>query len=318
MPLPSSRDVHVDQLLTNVSIAYKNQSYIADEAFPLLPVQKQSNIIPSYDKSYWFRDEVRVGGPGAEIPVSEYAVTTTDTYYCLRNRLGRLIYDEVRDNADAPFNLEREAVEFLSDKMQMRREVSFVANQFAASTWTTDVAGTTNFTQWSNYSGSSPVLDVTTYKDSVEALIGREPNKFFIGKQVYVQLKNHPDIIDLIKYTQRGQIGPDLLASLLEFDKVLIGRAIYTTDKEGTAEASVSYSRIWGKHGLMLYVPPSPSLMTPAAGYTVVWQRVAGALQYMQRFRKDEQEADLLVINSYFTQKRTSAAAGAFLQNAVA
>lgn len=30
MPLPTSRDVHVDQMLTNVSVAYKNQMYIAD------------------------------------------------------------------------------------------------------------------------------------------------------------------------------------------------------------------------------------------------------------------------------------------------
>ncbi len=89
MPLPTSRDVHVDQMLTNVSVAYKNASYIADEAFPLLPVQKQSNIIPSYDQSYWFRDEAKMAGPGTEIAVADYAVTTSDTYFCHRHRLGR-------------------------------------------------------------------------------------------------------------------------------------------------------------------------------------------------------------------------------------
>lgn len=318
MPLPTSRDVHIDQMLTNVSIAYKNAQYIADEAFPLLPVQKQSNIIPSYDQSYWFRDEAKMAAPGAEIPLAEYAVSTSDTYFCHRHRLGRIVFDEVRDNADAPFNLDREAVEFLTDKMMLRREVQFVNTHFTTSNWTTDKTGGTDFTVWSNYAGSSPVVDVTTYKDTVEALIGREPNKLIVGKQVYIQLKNHPDIIDLIKYTQRGQITPDLLASLLEFERFLIGRAIYTTTKEGTAEASVSYSRVWGKHGLMLYVPSSPSLMTPAAGYTIVWQRVAGAYQYMQRFRREEQEADLLVANSYFTQKKTSAGAGLFMSGAAA
>jgi hypothetical protein len=318
MPLPTSRDVHVDQMLTNVSIAYTNQAYIADEMFPLLPVQKQSNIIPAYSQSYWFRDEARMAGPGAEVPLAEYAVTTDDTYFCNRHRLGRLIYDEVRSNADAPFDLDREATLFLTDKMMLRREVNFVTQHFTTGKWTTDKTGGTDFTQWSNYAGSSPVVDVAAYKDTVEALIGREPNKFTVGKQVYIQLKNHPDVIDLIKYTQRGQITVDLLASLLEFEKFLIGRAIYTTDKEGTAEASVSYSRIWGKHGLMVYTPPSPSLMTPSAGYTVVWNRVAGANQYMQRFRREETEADLMVINSYFSQKRISAGAGLFLSGAVA
>jgi hypothetical protein len=318
MPLPTSRDVHVDQMLTNVSIAYKNAGYIADEAFPLLPVQKQSNILASYDQSYWFRDEVKMAAPGADVAVAEYAVNTSDTYFCHRHRLGRIIFDETRDNADAPFNLDREATEFLTDKIQLRREVQFVNTHFTTSNWTTDKTGGTDFTVWSNYSGSSPVVDVTAYKDTVEALIGREPNKFIVGKETYIQLKNHPDIIDLIKYTQRGQITPDLLASLLEFEKFLIGRAIYTTTKEGTAEASVSYSRVWGKHALMLYTPAAPSLMTPSAGYTIVWQRVAGAIQYMQRFRREEAEADLMVVNSYFSQKKTSARAGLFLSGAVA
>ena len=318
MPLPTSNDVHVDQMLTNVSIAYKNASYIADEALPLLPVQRQSNIIPSYDQSYWFRDEAQMASPGADIALADYAVTTTDTYFCNRHRLGRLIYDEVRDNADAPFNLEREASEFLIDKLQLRREVQFVNSLFTTSKWTTDKTGGTDFTVWSNYAGSSPVVDVTTYKDTVEALIGREPNKLIVGKQVHIQLKNHPDLIDLVKYTQRGQITSEIIASLLELDRYLIGRAIYTTTKEGTAETSVSYSRVWGKHGLMLYTPPAPSLMTPSAGYTIVWQRVAGANQYIQRFRRDEAEADLIVANSYFTQKKTAASAGLFLSGAVA
>lgn len=320
MPLPTSRDVHVDQMLTNVSVAYKNQMYIADEALPLLPVNRQSNIIPSYSQSYWFRDEAKMAAPGADIAIAEYAVDTTDTYYCPRHRLGRLIFDETRDNADAPFNLDREAVEFLVDKMQLRREIQFVTNLFTTSKWTTDKTGGTDFTVWSNYAGSSPLVDVVTYKDTVEALIGREPNKFIVGKQVHIQLKNHPDLIDLVKYTQRGQLTSDLIASLLEVDRYLIGRAIYAsgTYPEGTAESSVSYSRVWGKHGLMLFTPPSPSLMTPSAGYTIVWNRVAGAAQYIQRFRREEAEADLIVANSYFTQKKLSAAAGLFLSGAVA
>jgi hypothetical protein len=316
--LPTSRDVHVDQPLTNVSLAYKNMQYIADELFPFLPVNKQSDIIPEYTKSYWFRNEARMASLGSEVPLVEYAVEVDNTYHCPRFRLGRMLYDEIRDNSQAPFNLEREAVEFLTDKMQMAREIQFVNNHFTTSKWTTDKVGDTDFTKWSNYGGSSPVVDVTGYKDTVEALIGREPNKFVIGKEVLIQLKNHPDLIDLVKYTQRGQLTTELIASLLEFEKLLVGRAIYTTTKEGTAEGSVTYSRIWGKNGLMLYTPQSPSLMTPSAGYTIVWNRVASALQYMQRFRREETEADLLVINSYFTQKRTMADAGLFLSNAVA
>ncbi len=318
MPLPTSRDVHVDQMLTNVSVSYRNAAYIADEAFPILPVQKQSNIIPFLDKSHWFRDEAKLYAPGAEIALADYSVDTTNTYFCPRTRLGHLILDEVRDNADIPFALERTAAELLTQKMLLRREVQFSASMFAASVWTSDLTGGTDFTVWSNYAGSDPMLDVSTYKDAIESRVMRDPMTFIVGKQTHLQLKNHPTLLDSIKYTQRAQLTPDLIASLLEVGKYLIGRAMYTTTKEGTAEASVSYSRVWGKHALLLYAPPSPSLDEPSAGYTIVWQRVAGAPQYMQRFRRDEQEGDLLVINSYFSQKKLVADAGAFFSGAVA
>lgn len=318
MPRPTVSDVHVNRLLTNMSIAYTNPEYIADKAFPILPVTKQTDVYASYDQSHWFRDEVVLRAPGTEPQAADYAVTLTNTYHCPGWSLSRVLPDEVLDNADAPLNLEAEAVNFLTDKMLMKREVKFATDYFATGKWTTDKTGGTDFTVWSNYAGSNPIVDLDTYKDTVEALIGREPNVFIMGKQVWLQLKNHPDFLDNIKYTQRGQMSVDLFASLAGFETVHIGRAIRTTDKEGTAEASVTYSRIWGKNGLMIYRPAAPSLMTPSAGYNFVWQRVPSALQYIVTSRDERKQAKFVDIHSYFSQTQTSANAGLFLSGAVA
>ncbi len=139
-----------------------------------------------------------------------------------------------------------------------------------------------------------------------------------MGKQVWVQLKWHPDLIDSIKYTQRGQISEEIFASLSEFAKVLIGRPIYTATNEGVAEASVTYTRIWGKNALMVWVPPGPSLMTPAAGYTFVWQVVPAAFQYIRKFRVESRRVDVVESNGYWDQKATAKRAGLFLNAAVA
>ena len=56
MPSPLASDLHVDQMLTNMSIGYSNLSYISDMIFPILMVNKQSDIVPKYDQSHWFRD----------------------------------------------------------------------------------------------------------------------------------------------------------------------------------------------------------------------------------------------------------------------
>ena len=66
MPDPTPRDLHVDQLLTQISIAFKNPSYIADQMFPMVPVRKQSDKIPKYDQSFWFRDQAVIRAPGTK------------------------------------------------------------------------------------------------------------------------------------------------------------------------------------------------------------------------------------------------------------
>ena len=315
---PTPQDLHVNTLLTMLSIGYKNPAYIADEIFPIVSVNKQSDIIPAYDQSHWFRDNAAVRAPGTKSVGGGYTVVTTATYFC--NRFSRRfeIPDELRRNADAPWNLDEDATRFVTDKVQMRREVKFATDNFATGKWTTDKTGGTDFTKWNNYGSSTPEVDTTTYKDTVEALMGQEPNVLAIGKQGHIQLKNHPSLMDRIKYTQRAQLTTDLIASLLEFDKYLVGRSIYTTTIEGTAEASVTYTRIWGKNALMVYVPATASLLTPAAGYTFVWQRVANAIQYIKRMRDEEKEIDIVEANTFFDQKITAARAGLFMADVVA
>lgn len=313
----TSKDVHVDQLLTNVSIGYSNAGYIADQIFPVVPVDKQSDKYLTYDKSHWFRNEAKIRATGTKSERGGWNYSS-DTYFCDRFSYGHEIYDEERDNADNAFQLDSDAAEFATDKILMQREVAFASGFFTTSVWGTDKTGGTDFTRWSDYAGSTPLVDVSDWMDTIEASIGREANRLVMGKQVWTKLKWHPDLIDTIKYTQRAQMGLDLAATLFEVERILVGRAIYTTSPEGTAEASVSYSRIWGKHALLIYVPNTPSLRQPAAGYTFTWQRVPQSLRYIKRMRDEEREADIIEANAYYDHKVTGAAAGLFGSTVIA
>ena len=310
-------DLHVDRLLTQISIGYGNQTYIADQIFPVVRVAKQSDKYIVYDQSHWFRNEARLRAPLTASQRGGWTYSNA-AYYCDRYSYGHEISDMERANADDAFALDREATEFVSDKILMQREVSAAAKFFTTSVWGADKTGGTNFTVWSDYANSNPISDIAGWMDGVEAAIGREPNTLVLGKQVWTQLKWHPDLVDNIKYTQRAQLSIDLVASMLEVDRILIGRAIYTTSPEGTAEASVSYSRVWGKHALLLYVPQTPSLRTPASGYTFVWDYWPNALMYIKRMRNEEREMDIIEANSFYTQVVTGKAAGVFGSGAVA
>lgn len=318
MPQPTASGVHVNQLLTNISIGYPNADYFADQLFPIIPVQNQSNVYASYDKSFWFRDDAKLRAPGTIPQVAGYNVTLTNSYTCVEYALSKSIPDEVRANADAPINLDREAVQFVTDKCRMRRENSFVTDFFTTSVWDADKTGGTDFTVWSNYSASSPLIDMDAFKDVIEGKIAKEPKHFICGKQVYLQLKNHPDVLDAIKYTSKAVGSEELIASLMGLDAFFVGRSIVTTTPEGTAEASVSYSRIWGKHGLLLYRPNTASLMTPSAGYTFVWNLVPNAIEFISRERDDRARTDFITGHTFFDQKATATQAGLFVSGAVA
>jgi hypothetical protein len=40
---PTMHQVHLDAAMSNISIAYRNPAYVADQVFPIVRVQKQSD-----------------------------------------------------------------------------------------------------------------------------------------------------------------------------------------------------------------------------------------------------------------------------------
>src|SRR5689334_11777367 len=144
----ANRDLHVDQLLTNLSISYTNADYIADQIFPVVPVNKQSDIVPKYDQSHWFRNLATPRAPGTKSTGSGFTVDLTDKYFCLRYSFRDEIVDETRDNSDAPFNLDVDSMEFVTDKVMMTREVNFVSDFMQTGVWGTDKVGATDFTKF--------------------------------------------------------------------------------------------------------------------------------------------------------------------------
>lgn len=322
MAIRGTRDLREDVMLTNISISYSNLMYIADTLFPIVPVRNQSGNLARFKRSHWFRDEAKPRAPGSKSEGGSWEPDSPLTYMSQRYSYRDEIPDEVRDNADDIYQIEANSVNFVTDKLMMRRERSWAASFFKTGVWTQDEEGdigsSPTFTQWDDYADSTPLLDFTTYQDEMESRIGREGNVMVVGKQGWNSLRWHPDFLELIKYTREGILTEAQVAEFLGVPKMVIGRALYTTDPEGTPEANVTYQRIWGKNALLMYAPSAPALNTPAAGYTLVWNRVPNAIQYMIRHREDQREVDIIEGNSYFDQKQTSAMAGTFLHNVVA
>lgn len=319
MPQPTSQDVHLDQALTNMSVAYIQMSdhFIASKVFPVVRVPKQSGKYWSYTKADWFRDEAEKRADATESAGSGYGVSSTNTYFCDVYAFHKDIGSQARANEDAPLNNERDATQFVTQRMMLRSEIQWVTDYFSTGVWGTE---STPSNLWSSYTTSDPIDNIEEGKETVLGETGFEPNTLILGYQVARQLKHHPDIVDRIKHTggvseQRASLRA--LADLLELDNVYVAKAIKNTAQEG---ATASYSFTHGKHALLAYVNPTPGLLVPSAGYNFTWTGVSGGLGTdiaISNFFLDKEKADRIEAEAAYSHKVIGSDLGYFFDTVV-
>ncbi len=299
MPNPTSRDVHVNTPLTRVSIAYRNAAYIADQIFPVVRVEKQTDCYFVYDKQSWFLNRSKPRAPGTRANRADYGVTTA-SYLCINDALAKEIPDEVRKNADAPLRPDVTATEFVTDGLLLALEKRVADIITACGNWTN---ASNPSVQWSDDT-SNPWGDIDTAVNAVVSTIGRAPNVAVMSWDVWRKLRQHPDLIDRVKYTRSsGRLEVADLAGWFEFDKVLVGKALIDSAVEGRT-SSISY--IWGDDFWVGYVPLAPALEVPATGYVLTWgDRV------IERFREDQEKQDVVAGEWFTCEKVTASDAGA-------
>lgn len=319
MPQPTSSDVHVDAILTNISVAYIQEqgNFIANRVFPSVPVEKQSDKYFKYTKGDWFRDEAQLRAPSTESAGSGYSLST-DTYSTAVYAFHKDVDDQVRANADSPINPDRDATTFVTQRMLLRQEIDWNTNYFTTGIWDTDKTGGVNFTQWSNYTSSDPIEDIEAGKSTILTNTGFMPNTLVLGYDVFRQLRHHPDIVDRIKYTSSEVPAEGILARLFGIDRVLVTRAIKNSGAEGAAN---SFAQVHGKNAALYYVAPSPGLLTPSAGYQFVWRGVSDGMGQnigITRFRMPELRADRIEAQMAWDYKVVSTDLGYFFSSCVA
>ena len=329
MPNPTQADLHVNVPLTNVSIAYMQSanSYIADKVFPRVPVQKQSDMYWKYSKSDWRRTNVKRRAPGTETPGVGWKMDS-DTYFCHVYGVHKDIADQERANADSNFNLDRDSTEFLANQQLLKRDIDWANAFLRPGLWATEKQGTDSsvgagqFLRWDEAS-SDPIGDIARYFIDFRKASGFAPNICVLGAHVMTALKQHPDIIDRIKYTQRGIVTEDLIATLFDIDELYVSYATVaagpeTTDAR-TQDLAASYDFIAGSDTVLFaYAPPSPSLMTPSAGYTFTWK---GYLNNegtrVKRFRMEHIASDRIESEQTYDMKIVCPDMGLFLTDVV-
>jgi hypothetical protein len=326
MPLLTPSNVHIDQPLSNLTLAYVQEqtNFIADKVFPTVGVQKQSDKYYIYDRANMNRaGDVQKLAPRTEVNRIGQSISN-DSYFADVYGLGMDFDEQTLSNEDAMLDIRSAGATTLVNRLLIHREEQFAASFFAAGIWGTDA---TPSNLWSDYTNSTPIRDVTTARRTMQLKSGGfKPNTMVIGKEVRDILINHPDILARLNggatVTNTALITDAKLAEIFEVENFYVMEAVKNTGAEGLSESNAF---IGGKNALLVHTPRTAGLMTPAAGLTFAWNNIQGVSNLgvtVESFSDDalkrQQVAEHIQVKMSYDMKVVGADLGYFFEAVIA
>lgn len=264
MPQQTPSQVRVvDPILTTVVQGFRHPELVGMSLFPAVPVMISGGKVLEFSKeSFKLYNSARAPGSATRrITFGYQGKPYALTNHALEAPVPR---EYLRDASVQPgIDLATRAVNLVRRNQLLELEVeqanlALDANQYDAN-HKVALAGTS---VWTDQANSDPSADIETGKEAVRASIGFYPNVCVLSAKAFKALKQHPKILDRIKYTGRDAVTTDLLSTLWDVPTVRVGMAV-------TANDAGTFSDAWGNHVVLAYVPASPSGMEePSYGYT--------------------------------------------------
>jgi hypothetical protein len=303
--------VHINMPLTNISVAYAAEfPSIADAVFPVVEVMKRSDKYYIYDLADWNRVSIEPRAPSTESAGVDWRLSN-DQYYCNSYALHKDIAYEERENADSVLDLDSDAVNFLVRKMRLVRDKLWARDFFTTGVWTGSTTGSdiAVANEW-NATNSTPIAEIRAEIRSVHTRTGHKPNTLVLGAPVWDALQDNADFLSRIKNTSDQIVTKDLLARVLEIDKVIVGEVMEATSVEGAATTTTA--QMFGDGALLLYVPPRPGRQVASAGYQFRWKVNGIPNQTVKKMNIPLLNSDRLEIQTSLDFKQVSPRLGVF------
>ena len=252
-----------DPVLTKLAQGYHNLELIGEVLMPTVEIDKEAGKIPKFGRlAFRLPSTVRnLRGTSnrldpEDITAIDVALEEHDVEYAI----------DYREENEAIFSLRQFALNTTQDVIALGREkevatLALDENKYDSGNKVT-LSGTSKIT--------SKQADIFAMFDTgiraVKRAIGRKPNVCVIAGNVWAALKEHPAVIEKLKYSQVAIVTPEVFAKLIGIDTVKIGEAVY--------EESNQLKDIWSDAIVLAYVAPRSTerkgtVYEPSYGYTV-------------------------------------------------
>lgn len=294
--MPFSNQLHVDRLLSNISIKYQNAEYIAQSVFPELPVEKESDKYRIFVRNFRIPETKRANKGLAKEHQFE---VTTSSYILERHALKDYVSDGDALNYDIS-NLRADTTEELTDKILARVEKS-VAQLFTKTSWSLNVSLAAGGQWTSNTTTTNPIPTMDTAATTVIQNSGYKPNFAIMRRSSFIAAKNHVSVLDRIKYVS-ADVTLETMKGLFDLPEILLASAVEDTSNLGITE---SISEIWNDNVFVGYKPARPSPLRPSCGYMFRRNK-----PMVKRWRVEERESEAIEVNMEYVPKVVASLAG--------
>lgn len=307
----------------------EESDFIAGKVFPTLPVEFKSDNYPIYERGYFYKDDFTVRPYGGRPKEIGYEIEK-GTYSCEEEALEGKIDDRVRANAEAnSLDPDIAMQRLLRTQAMIHRDNEWANSFFKTGVWTVNWTGEEKVTKKEeeeerflqfDQAGSEPIEFFDQRGLDIKSKTGYKPNKLVLGADTYRVLKNHPAVVERIKYTQRGIVTTDILAELFDVESVYVALGVINSAGEGE---TASYNYIVNrKAALMIYAAPAPSIQSPSAGYSFAWTGLLPGVPnafggVIEAGREQLAHSDVMQCRTAFTQVATAPDLGEFFSACV-
>lgn len=271
--------------LTNMALAYYQNSanYFAKSLFPICPVDLSSDSYYVFDKEDLLRDNWRKKPAYGKVDpavVSEH----TETYTCTVDQMIMGI-DQIRQTdlqrrqGPATRDPRVQRTKTIAEQANIHQDILFADGFFKEGVWGNELVGvdstsptTGQFIKFSN-DNSDPVKFFDEKATEMQEVTGRRPNRIGLGANVFTTLKNHPGILERVKYggstANPASVTLNVLSQLFSMERVVVMQSIMNKADMG-GEADMGF--IGDPNAILLcYATNSPSIDEPSAGYIFTW-----------------------------------------------
>jgi len=273
---PTRQDVHIDRALSDFSIGIlqDDSAFVAGGIFPLVEVDKMSDRYYVLPPNPFARGDAKPRGANQESAGFTFELSN-DNYNVEVYARHTDVDNKLLRNADDPRLIEESAVRLVTDNIRLTHEVAWAQRFFRRGVWGTDVTGVNTtpgagqFRRWSDYASSDPRRDIKAAIRAVKVKGGLKPNVLALGYDVWQALQDHPTFVDRVKFTSDANISRQIVARMLDIERIVVFEATKATNPVGAAEA---YDFVFGRHAFLCYASSNPGPLSPSAGYVFSWR----------------------------------------------